>query len=139
MVKKLITLVVLFGIGYWLPDILNLDKKMEFSDAALNPTLFECEIRDNRCASGGFDFELIEGNFNALERTTFTLQYQGAPVSGDVLVTSDDQLFGTLISQITSVDKSKRQVLIPFCGNPVMKIIVIEKNRNSGVVIAPTD
>ncbi|MCA0936460.1 hypothetical protein LCL85_13045 [Vibrio alginolyticus] len=137
MIKKILAFTVLFGLGYWLPDILNLDKKMEFSDAAVDPTLFECEIRSNRCSSGGFDFELIDGSFTALERTTFTLQYQGKPVSGDILVTSDDQLIGTLISQVTANDKDERQVLIPYCGNPIMKIIVIDAQSNKGVIITP--
>ncbi len=138
MIKKVITFIVLFGIGYWVPDILNLDKKMEFTDAALNPTLFECEIDNNSCSSGGFDFELINGDFGALQRTTFALRYQGTPVSGEILVTSDDKLFGTLISQNTSNGKDQRQVLVPYCGNPVMKIIVIDAQTNKGVIITPS-
>ncbi len=138
MVKKITAFVVLFGLGYWLPDVLNLDKKMEFADPAINPTLYECEIRSNRCSSGGFDFELIDGSFTALERTTFTLQYQGKPVSGDILVTSDDQLIGTLISQVTANGEAERQVLIPYCGNPIMKIIVIDTQSNKGVIITPS-
>ncbi len=138
MIKKIIAFIVLFGLGYWLPDVLKLDKKMEFADSAVDPTLFECEILDNRCSGGGFEFALVKGNFTALERTTFTLRYQGMPVSGDILVTSDDQLIGTLLSQMTSQDKAERQVLIPYCGNPIMKIIVIDADSNQGVIITPT-
>lgn len=132
---KVVGVVLLFCIGYFIPDILSLDKKMEFAQPAQNPVLVDCVIRNNQCDAGDFKLEIIEGEFATLERTHFSLQQKNKPVQGDVLVTSDDNQFGTLLSQKLGKRPGDYQVLIPFCGNPIMNIILIDEQSNNGVIV----
>ncbi|MDH5880064.1 hypothetical protein L8S15_13260 [Vibrio sp. S/42/10] len=135
MFKNIIVFIIVIGVGYWTSYIFNFDKKMEFSDTPLDAQLHECRLEGDYCLSEEYELQLIDGSFAALQRTVFTLNYRGSPVTGKILVTSDDNQFGTLIGQAMVNQVDRKQVLIPFCGNPVMNIMVIDALTNSGIII----
>jgi hypothetical protein len=135
MLNKIIGIMALFGIGYLVPDVLGLEKKMEFADEVHNLKLVDCVIDLRHCAAGDYSLELVDGAFSTLERTTFVLLRNGEPIKSEVLVTSDDKQFGTLKSQRHSLKLEQSQVLIPYCGNPIMNIVLIDAATRSGVTV----
>jgi hypothetical protein len=137
MLRKIFAISILFGVGYFVPDFLDLDEKMVITESIEHPTLSRCEIQNNRCAVGPYSLELVAGNFGILERTTFTLLRHGRPIKGHILVTSDDNQFGTIQSQKDSAYTEQSQVLIPFCGNPIMNIVLIDEEAAEGLILQP--
>jgi hypothetical protein len=70
-----------------------------------------------------------------MEQTTFQLTKDDNDIQSEVLITSDDEIFGTIISQRMENDPNLHKVLIPYCGNPVMQIIIIDSSTQKGLVI----
>ena len=70
-----------------------------------------------------------------MEQTTFQLTKDDKEIQSEVLITSDDEIFGTIISQRIENDPNLHKVLIPYCGNPVMRIIIIDSNPQKALVI----
>ncbi|MGY2575872.1 hypothetical protein [Vibrio sp. C8] len=70
-----------------------------------------------------------------MEQTTFQLTKDDNAIQSEVLITSDDEIFGTIISQRMANDPKLHKVLIPYCGNPVMQIIIIDSSTQKGLVI----
>jgi hypothetical protein len=97
--------------------------------------LSRCEIQNNRCTVGPYSLELVAGNFDILERTTFTLLRHGRPIKGHILVTSDDNQFGTIQSQKDNALSEQSQVLIPYCGNSIMNIVLIDEEAAEGLIL----
>ncbi len=132
---KIVLVAVIFAVGYALPSLLQFDKKMEFASSSENYKTLECQLINKACEQGEYRIELIKGNFASAQKTIFKINRNGQPIKSEVLVTSDDNLFGTIVSQIPLEDKRLRQILIPYCGNPVMQVIVIDQENKQGLVI----
>ncbi|MDV7105822.1 hypothetical protein R3X26_15560 [Vibrio sp. TH_r3] len=123
-------------VGYFIPDFLKLDKKMEF----VNETeelyrVIECETIDDKCTVDSYQLQFLTGRFGILERTSFRLLYDDHSVATEILITSDDGQFGTIRSQREIRGSDIRQALIPYCGNPLMNIVVIDEARQTGILI----
>ncbi len=132
---KFVLILAIFAVGYSLPNLLQFDKKMEFVSSSENYQTLECQLINKACEQGEYHIELIAGKFASAQKTIFKINRNGKPIESEVLVTSDDNLFGTIVSQIPFEDKQIRQILIPYCGNPVMQVIVIDKENKKGLVI----
>ena len=134
---RIVTILFLASIaGYLLPDFLKLDKKMEFVNLTDEKyTVVECEIINDKCSADSYQLQFLTGHFGILERTSFRLLRHNSPIIGEVLITSDDGQFGTIRSQRESRGSDIRQALIPYCGNPLMNIIVIDQARQTGILI----
>lgn len=132
---KLTLIVAVFLVGYSAPNLLQFDKKMEFVGSVENYAALDCQLVNQACENEGYRIELVNGNFASAQKTVFKISRNGQPVSSEVLVTSDDNLFGTIVSQITPEDTKTRQILIPYCGNTAMQIIVIDSENQLGLVI----
>ncbi|CAH0526183.1 hypothetical protein [Vibrio hippocampi] len=135
MYKKLLAIVLLFLVGYSLPNLFSLDKKMEFAQELQDPLLFECRLINNRCENGGLALRIHKGEFSTLQRTTFTLAINNTPITTPVLISSDDGQFGTLLGQMSKESPSMVEVLLPYCGNKIMKMIVVDKSSNTGLLV----
>ncbi|WP_117234246.1 hypothetical protein [Vibrio maerlii] len=129
---KLVGVFIFLAIGFMLPEIFKLDKKMEFVSEVTGIEFINCVLEDNHCDAGDYHLALIDGAFEALELTSFSLKKGGSDIDGEILVTSDDKQFGTLRSQRNS---QTFEVLIPYCSNSIMKVIVIDLDSKVGVVI----
>jgi len=123
-------------VGYLLPDLLKLDKKMEFVNLTQEQyRVIECETINDHCIVDRYQLQFLVGRFGILERTSFRLLHDTHPVTTEVLITSDDNQFGTIRSQWQRRGSDIRQALIPYCGNPVMNIIVIDQARQTRILI----
>ncbi|QFT11491.1 hypothetical protein [Vibrio sp. THAF190c] len=118
---KALLLVIVFVAGYTLPYLTP--EKVAFSNQLVPKTQSEC-IWDNKvCISKNYKLTIYRGNFSPLAKTTFGLIGDGVTDLDDtLLVTSDDQRFG-IIEAYKSHD-GQYSVLIPFCSNDRMRIII---------------
>ncbi len=132
---KLVLVSVIFAVGYSLPNLLQFDKKMQFVTVTDQYQKVKCQLISQQCVTDEYRIELIEGNFTNAQKTVFNISRNDQPVMSEVLVTSDDNLFGTIVSQVSSNNPQNKQVLIPYCGNPIMRVIVIDKEKNKGLII----
>ncbi|WP_295895669.1 hypothetical protein [uncultured Vibrio sp.] len=130
---KLISIIGMVIVGFAAPQLLQFERKMEFIKFGSEFNKSQCYLEGNTCEVDSYRLELLEGNFDAIDRTTFSLFFQNKPIDSSVLVTSDDRQFGVLMSQ--KINAFKRSVLIPYCDNNDMDIILVDQERNRGLVI----
>lgn len=127
---------LLFAAGYFAPTWFKFEPKMEFAAVPQGLTLIYCPVNDGRCQVDGYHVTIKSGQFSPLERTEFELTYEDEAPRADVLVTSDDQQFGTLIGQPTLDTSHSYSVLIPYCTNSGMQIIIIDPSRSVGLLLS---
>jgi len=132
---KFVLVIGIFAAGYIVPSLLNFDKKMQFTQTEDNYERVNCKLVDNQCSVQDYKLELVKGTFSTMEQTTFRLTKNNHGIQSDVLITSDDKIFGTIISQKMENDPTQHKVLIPYCGNPIMQIIIIDSSTQKGLVI----
>lgn len=132
---KSVLVIGIFAAGYVIPSLLNFDRKMQFTQTEDSYERVECKLVDSQCSVQGYKLELVKGSFSTMEQTTFKLTKNDHDIPSDVLITSDDKIFGTIISQRMENDPTQHKVLIPYCGNPIMQIIIIDSSTQKGLVI----
>ena len=132
---KTAVVAVIFAVGYLIPSLLQFENKMQFTQTQDNYERLDCTLINNQCLVQGYKLELVKGTFSTMEQTTFQLTKDDNDIQSEVLITSDDEIFGTIISQRIENDPNLHKVLIPYCGNPVMQIIIIDSSTQKGLVI----
>lgn len=132
---KTAVVAVIFAVGYLIPGLLQFENKMQFTQTQDNYERLDCKLINNQCLVQGYKLELVKGTFSTMEQTTFQLTKDDNDIQSEVLITSDDEIFGTIISQRMANDPKLHKVLIPYCGNPVMQIIIIDSSTQKGLVI----
>lgn len=132
---KTAVVAVIFAVGYLIPSLLQFENKMQFTQTQDNYERLDCKLINNQCLVQGYKLELVKGTFSTMEQTTFQLTKDDNDIQSEVLITSDDEIFGTIISQRMANDPKLHKVLIPYCGNPVMQIIIIDSSTQKGLVI----
>ncbi|PNH84896.1 hypothetical protein C1M56_19540 [Vibrio diazotrophicus] len=132
---KTAVVAVIFAVGYLIPSLLQFENKMQFTQTQDNYERLDCTLINNQCLVQGYKLELVKGTFSTMEQTTFQLTKDDNDIQSEVLITSDDEIFGTIISQRMENDPNLHKVLIPYCGNPVMQIIIIDSSTQKGLVI----
>ncbi|WP_165312294.1 hypothetical protein [Vibrio ziniensis] len=132
---KFVLVIGIFAAGYIVPSLLQFDKKMQFTQHEDNYERVDCKLVDNQCSVQDYKLEIVKGSFSTMEQTIFKLTKNNHEVSSDILITSDDKIFGTIVSQRNEDAPTHHKVLIPYCGNPVMQIIIIDSNTQKGLVI----
>lgn len=132
---KTAVVAVIFAVGYLIPGLLQFENKMQFTQTQDNYERLDCTLINNQCLVQGYKLELVKGTFSTMEQTTFQLTKDDNHIQSEVLITSDDEIFGTIISQRMANDPKLHKVLIPYCGNPVMQIIIIDSSTQKGLVI----
>lgn len=132
---KTAVVAVIFAVGYLIPSLLQFENKMQFTQTQDNYERLDCTLINNQCLVQGYKLELVKGTFSTMEQTTFQLTKDDNYIQSEVLITSDDEIFGTIISQRMENDPNLHKVLIPYCGNPVMQIIIIDSSTQKGLVI----
>lgn len=132
---KTAVVAVIFAVGYLIPSLLQFENKMQFTQTQDNYERLDCTLINNQCLVQGYKLELVKGTFSTMEQTTFQLTKDDNHIQSEVLITSDDEIFGTIISQRMENDPNLHKVLIPYCGNPVMQIIIIDSSTQKGLVI----
>ncbi|WED20530.1 hypothetical protein L3Q72_07650 [Vibrio sp. JC009] len=128
-------ILLVFTAGFFAPDLLQWKKKMEFVQLPPDYRVIDCVLSGRKCQADDYELRLLDGNFLTLERTTFQLKHAQQVIRSDILITSDDNQFGTLLSQDIEQSDAHKDVLIPYCGNPIMHIIVVDKNRKTGLLV----
>lgn len=130
--RNLILAIVLsatFALGYSLP---SLPSKMEFADIQLPKQTQDCTFNGSDCDSLSHKITLISGQFLALEETRFKLALNDqTSTPNHVFVSSDDQVFGVIKAE--AIENNEFRVLIPFCSNSKMRIIVFTDEKVPGV------
>lgn len=132
---KTAVVAVIFAVGYLIPSLLQFENKMQFTQTQDNYERLDCTLINNQCLVQGYKLELVKGTFSTMEQTTFQLTKDDNDIQSEVFITSDDEIFGTIISQRMENDPNLHKVLIPYCGNPVMQIIIIDSSTQKGLVI----
>ena len=132
---KTAVVAVIFAVGYLIPSLLQFENKMQFTQTQDNYERLDCKLINNQCLVQGYKLELVKGTFSTMEQTTFQLTKDDNDIQSEVLITSDDEIFGTIISQRMENDPNLHKVLIPYCGNPLMQIIIIDSSTQKGLVI----
>ena len=132
---KTAVVAVIFAVGYLIPSLLQFENKMQFTQTQDNYERLDCTLINNQCLVQGYKLELVKGTFSTMEQTTFQLTKDDNDIQSEVLITSDDEIFGTIISQRMANAPKLHKVLIPYCGNPVMQIIIIDSSTQKGLVI----
>lgn len=132
---KTAVVAVIFAVGYLIPSLLQFENKMQFTQTQENYERLDCTLINNQCLVQGYKLELVKGTFSTMEQTTFQLTKDDNDIQSEVFITSDDEIFGTIISQRMENDPNLHKVLIPYCGNPVMQIIIIDSSTQKGLVI----
>lgn len=132
---KTAVVAVIFAVGYLIPSLLQFENKMQFTQTQDNYERLDCTLINNQCLVQGYKLELVKGTFSTMEQTTFQLTKDDNDIQSEVLITSDDEIFGTIISQRMENAPNLHKVLIPYCGNPVMQIIIIDSSTQKGLVI----
>jgi hypothetical protein len=123
--------------GYFFSDLMTENKKVEFvDDSSLRYDRLECQMTEQECQVDGYHLTLMKGHFTPLEKTTFQLNYQHHALESEVLVSSDDHLFGTIKSQPMSGTPGAKQVMLPYCGNSDMSIILVDTQRGHALVVS---
>ncbi len=134
-VIKIISIIAVFAGGFYIPDLFQPDNNVQVADSEQGNTRLDCKLINNQCMAGDYKIELLDGSFEAMAETTFRLTRGDKAIDTEVLITSDDQLFGTITSQQIEETPKQRHVLIPYCGNPLMHIIIVDSQAKKEIVI----
>ncbi|NOH99371.1 hypothetical protein [Vibrio sp. 99-70-13A1] len=127
LILKVITFIAVFYLGYLSTGLLP--KKIKFSNLTAPKTIEDCLFIQSKCSSSLFNIHLLSGSFKPLESTEFKII--GNDTVNELLITSDDNRFGTI--KAVKIHNGNYSVLIPYCSNKNMKIILFTPQVDSSI------